>query len=460
MEKKRSQWSSNLGFILAAAGSAIGLGNIWKFPYMAGSNGGFAFIIIYLIIVLLIGIPVMMAEISVGRKMRMNAYDSFRTISSKWAFVGGLGVLCGFVILSFYSVIGGWSISYFLKFIVAIFNPASMPADTAGMFTELIGDVFQPILFHILFMAACIVIVLKGIAGGIEKASKFMMPTLFILLIITIIRSLTLGGNAMQGVSFLFKPDFSAITPKVLLAALGQAFFSLSLGMGCLVTYGSYLKREDNITKSAAIICGLDTLIAILAGLAIFPAVFAFKVEPGAGPGLVFITLPALFQQMPFGNFFGALFFLLIIFAALTSAISLLEVVNAFAIEKFNMPRNVSTIIVGIVIFLVGIPSALSQGGPLSGNLLPDWVPVLGGVPFLDFMSNLSDMLLPIGGFFICLVVAYVWKFDNAAKEISVDGSGRFPMRKAFEILVAVLIPIAILIVFLNIFGVFNVFFQ
>jgi NSS family neurotransmitter:Na+ symporter len=354
-ENGREQWGTRVGFIFAAVGSAVGLGNLWRFPHLTGSNGGAAFLIIYLIIIALIGITIMLSELAIGRATQLNAVGAFKKLSKKWTFVGVMGVIAGFVILSYYSVIGGWSIGYMVRSLTGVFS-----GDTAELFGSFVSNTWEPLIWHAVFMGLTIGIVYNGIKGGIERASKIMIPALFIMLIIIIVRSLTLPGAA-EGVAFYLKPDFSKVTGGTIMAALGQAFFSLSLGMGCMVTYGSYLSKKENLVSSSAIIPISDTLAAFLAGLAILPAVFAFGFDPSSGPGLMFITLPAVFAQMPLGTFFGFLFFVLVTIAALTSAISLLEVCSAYVIDEWKWSRKKTTLIMGLVIFLLGIPSSLSQ---------------------------------------------------------------------------------------------------
>ncbi len=383
----RGQWASNIGFILAAAGSAVGLGNIWKFPYLAGANGGGAFVVIYLLMIVIIGSVIMLGEMAIGRNTHLSSVGAYKKLSEKWAFVGFIGVVVGFCILAFYSVIGGWVLNYIGKYLIGGISGA----EAGNYFSGFIASTTQPIVWHLVFMVLCCVIVLKGIAGGIEKASKFMMPALFILLVVIAIRSVTLDG-AMEGIKFFIKPDFSKVTIGTVMAALGQAFFSLSLGMGAIITYGSYLGNTENLEKNSVIIPAIDTVVALLAGFAVLPAVFAFGFEPGAGPSLMFITLPSVFDSMPFGQFFGILFFILILFAALTSAISLLEVVVAFVIDTFKIERKKATIIISIILFFIGIPCSLANG-PVMKDVL------IFGYNFFDFMSFLAEnLLMPLGG--------------------------------------------------------------
>ncbi|MFH1939849.1 MAG: sodium-dependent transporter, partial [bacterium] len=395
--KGRGNWGSQFGFIAAAAGSAVGLGNIWKFPYMTGRYGGAAFVLVYLLFVLLICIPIMNSELLVGRKSQKNAVGAFKVLApgSPWFIVGVMGILAGFIILSYYSVIAGWAVAFIFK------SGAYMAAgaDHANIFVGSITSSVAPLIWHAIFMFMCIGIVAAGIEKGIEKYSKILMPLLVLIMLVLIIRSVTLSG-AGAGLSFYLKPDFSKLTAEGVLAALGQAFFSLSLGMGCMITYGSYLKKDQDIPANSYWIAGTDTGIALLAGLAIFPAVFAFGLEPGAGPGLTFITVPAVFAAMgPVGHFFGILFFFLLTIAALTSAISLLEVVSAYFIDESKWDRKKAVWIMGIIIFLLGIPSSLGLG-------IWSGVKILGGRDILDSLDFIaSNILLPLGGFLLCIFI-------------------------------------------------------
>lgn len=426
----QKQWASRLGFLLAAAGSAIGLGNLWKFPYLMGRNGGFTFLIAYLIFVLILGIPVMMLEMSLGRYTGRDPIQSYKIVHPKAKIVGILGVLAPFIILSYYSVIGGW----ILKYIVSYATTFNAPADFNAFISEP-----QTVIWHLVFMVITIAICFKGVSG-IEKASKFMMPALFILLIIIMIRSVTLEGSSV-GLRFIFEPK-AGFTLSSINAALGQVFYSLSLCMGITITYGSYLSKKENIQKSCMIVAGMDTALAIGAGVAIFPAVFVFGLEPGQGPGLIFGTLPKVFESMIGGSIFAIAFFILVFFAALTSAIALLEVVAASAIDTLGWTRKKSVLVLGICIFILGIPSALSFG-------------VLGDVTILnysvfDFIGMITDnILLPVGGILMCYFVA--WKFDimKLADEIE-QGSKGFKIKKLWVNCIKYVTPILLIIVTLS----------
>lgn len=445
--KTRGNWSSQFGFIAAAAGSAVGLGNIWKFPYLTGKYGGAAFVLVYLAIILLIGIPLMNSELLLGRKAQKNAVGTFKTLApgSPWFIVGVMGVLAGFIILSYYSVIAGWAVAFIFK------SGAYMAAgaDYANIFVSSITSPVAPLIWHAIFMLMCIGIVVAGIEKGIEKYSKILMPALLVTLLVLVVRSLTLPG-AGAGLSFYLKPEFSKLSAEGILAALGQAFFSLSLGMGCMITYGSYLKRDQNIPVNSYWIAGLDTGIALLAGLAIFPAVFAFGLEPGAGPGLTFITLPAVFASMgAIGHFFGILFFFLLTIAALTSAISLLEVVCAYFIDEVKWNRKKAVWVMGIIIFLLGVPSSLGQG-VWSG------VKIIGGRDILDSLDFIaSNVLLPLGGFLLCIFIGWFWGTNKAVEEGNVGAKGAITLGGGYRFLIKYVAPIAIFIVFLKSIGVF-----
>ena len=439
---QREQWGSKIGFILAASGSAVGLGNLWKFPYMAGRNGGGAFVLVYFIILFLIGFTLMLAEITLGRHTQLNAIGAYKKISKKWAWVGGLGVLAGFIILSFYSVVGGWVINYIIKSLTGAINIAD-PEILGGMFGALVGGTVEPIVYHGIFMLMTMIIVLGGIGGGIEKSSKILMPGLFIMIIIIAIRAMTLPG-AIEGIKYLLIPNFEAINIGVVLDALGQVFFSLSLGMGCMITYGSYLSKDTNIPESATVIPLIDTGVALLAGLIVMPAVFAFGFEPGGGPGLLFITLPAIFAQMPLGTVFAILFFFLVLFAALSSSISLLEVCVAYVVDEWKINRKVAVFGLGFVMFLIGVVASLSNG-PLSH------VTFIGERNFFDSLDFVaSNILLPLGGLLLCIAVGWIWGTDEALVEATNDGKIEFKLAPLWIFLVKYVGPIAIAIVFIR----------
>ncbi len=443
--KKREQWGSKLGFILAASGSAIGLGNIWKFPYITGQNGGSAFIIIYLIAIAIVGFPVMLSEFLIGRKTQKDAVNSFKALSPEkpWFFTGYMGVAAAFMILSFYGVVAGWTMTYTWEAVSG--NLLSLDASQfPDHFGALIGDPVKPILWQVAFMVLTVAIVLGGVKKGIERWSKILMPLLLILLLIVMFRSITLEG-ASAGIDFLLKPDFSALTPTSFLVALGHAFFSLSLGMGTMITYGSYLSKDEKLPSAAISVSVADTVIALIAGFAIFPAVFALGMEAGAGPGLLFMTLPGVFQQLPLGTFFATIFFGLVVIAALTSAISILEVPVAFFTEKYNWTRTKATIILGFVITLVGMAASLSMG-PWGGF-------TIAGKNIFDQLDWVSaNILLPLGGLFILLFVGFGMKLKEAfeAADFSLDSK----FGKTWMFTLRFVAPGFVLLVFLNALGV------
>ncbi|OZM57612.1 sodium-dependent transporter [Lottiidibacillus patelloidae] len=444
--QSREQWNSRLGFILAAMGSAVGLGNIWKFAYVTGENGGAAFILIYLACVFLIGVPIILAEFTIGRRAQSDAVGSFQKLAPNkpWEIGGFLGVIAAFIILSFYSVIAGWVLKYVWSYITG--GLWSTPeSGFGGYFGEFISGTYWPLFWHLLFMVMTVGVVVVGIKKGIEKANLILMPALGVLIVLLAVYSLTLGG-AKEGLSFIFSPDWSAFAdPKVYLAALGQAFFSLSLGMGALITYGSYLSKKEKLPSATVSVASLDTGFAIVAGIMIFPAIFAFGLAPDAGPGLIFIVLPEIFAKIGgFGIVVGLLFFLLVAAAALSSAISLLEVAVAFFMRKYEWSRKKATIILGVVIYLIGVPSALSQGGPLSGKSF------LFGLPVLDGLAMLSDILLPIGGLVIALFVGWGWKKADALAES--DMKEGF-LASLWIFLLRYVAPVSIAIIILNATG-------
>ncbi|QUH19231.1 sodium-dependent transporter [Alkaliphilus sp. B6464] len=437
----RDKWSSKLGFILAAAGSAVGLGNIWKFPYSVGTNGGGAFVAIYIAFLIIIGAPLMLAAITLGRKTQLSVFGAYKSIDSRWSFVGTLGVICGFFILAFYSTVGGWVLYYFKSAISGTLNIAD-PNSLGEIFNNLMNSPKELILYQFIFMLLTVAIVLKGISGGIEKASKVMMPALFIMLIIIAIRSLTLDGS-MAGIRFLFVPDLSKITMDVVMNALGQMFFSLSIGMGVIVTYGSYLDKKENILNTGVIIPAIDTAVALIAGIAIIPAVFALGFEASEGPGLMFVTLPAVFASMPMGTIFCIVFFLLVVFAALTSSISMLEVAISYFVDERQKSRVPTTLIIGLLIFILGIPASLSMGAWKDLGLI-------GNLNFFDLYDKLtSNILLPTGGFLLCIFVGWILKAEEAVEEIESSGI-KFKLAGLWCFLIKYIVPIAIFIILVN----------
>ncbi len=447
--ERHEHWSSRFLFILAAAGSAVGLGNIWKFPYITGEHGGGAFVLVYLACIALIGVPIMMAEVLIGRRGGQSPINSMRTLASKegksslWQVVGWIGCVGSFLILSFYSVIAGWSLIYVGYAFNGVFN--TLASDTASG-AQAIGDLFSNLLAtpvtllgaHTLFMIMTVVIVSRGVKAGLEQAVRVMMPGLFLLLLILAGYSGVATGKFSQAVTFLFQPDFSALSWESVLVALGHAFFSLSLGLGVMVAYGSYLPRHVSIAKASVTVSILDTVVALLAGLAIFPLVFAHGLEPGAGPGLIFVTLPIAFGEMPGGLIIGTLFFVLLVLAALTSAISLLEPTVEYLTEHRGVRRLGATVGAGAVIWLLGIASALAF------NLWSEFT-VLGKNIFdaLDFLT--ANVMLPLGGLLIALFAGWAMSSASTREELDMgDGVGF----KLWRFVLCYVAPVGVVIVF------------
>jgi len=437
---KRDSFASSFGVLVALAGSAVGLGNLWRFPYLVGENGGAAFILIYLGFVILAGLPVMLAEFIIGRRGQASARDAFQKLApgSHWGIVGVLGVLCCVFIISFYSVVGGWCTEYLFKAVRFDFTDGD-PESLKTMFSSFSSSVWQPILFHTIFLTLTAGIVIAGVQNGIEKFSKVMMPLLFLIIIGIAIRSMTLPGSG-PGIRFLFQPDWSKVTSQTFLAALGQAFFSLSLGSCTVVTYASYVKKNANIISLSTQTAAADTIFAIIAGCAIMPAVFAFGISPGEGPDLVFVTLPHIFSQMPLGGVIAIFFFVALLLAALTSSIAMLEVIVAFCIEQFKMKRRVAVALVFVLVWALGCLCSLSFG-PLS-----NWK-VLGKTIFelFDFIS--ADFLMLLGGMLIVIFAG--WKLGKAAVFDEITNGGTHPvpawMLKTILFLIRYVAPAALL---------------
>ncbi|MCG8696614.1 MAG: sodium-dependent transporter [Bacteroidales bacterium] len=441
-KKQRAQFSSKFGVIAAAAGSAIGLGNIWKFPYITGEYGGAAFLFVYLAFIAAIGLPIMLSELVIGRRSRKNAFGAFKKLApnTPWRFIGSFGVGAAFLILSFYGVVAGWSIKYILFSANNSFANLN-PNQIEGIFDNFITDPESPIFFQLIFMLVTGFIVMMGIQKGIERYSKVLMPILLLIIIILDIRAVTLPG-AGEGLRFLFHPDFGKLSVEGVLNALGHAFFSLSLGMGTLITYGSYVKKKENLVNTAVQVTVADTVIALLAGIAIIPAVFAFGIDPKEGPGLIFKTLPNVFAQMPGGFFFSIMFFVLLTIAALTSAISILEVVVAYFSEELNLNRKPATIIATVLIALLGMLCSLSLG--IYSDIL-----ILGNNVFDLLDKTSANVLLPIGGMFIALFIGWHFGKFKVMKEVAHGGKLKGWFLSSFYVLVKFIAPVAIFLVFL-----------
>lgn len=447
----RGVWGSKLAFILAAAGSAIGLGNIWGFPTQTGLNGGAVFVTVYLFCVILIGVPVMIAELTLGRKAHSDAVGTFKKLMphTAWKYVGGLGVLIGLVILSYYSVLAGWTLHYIWLTITGTFAQADgqQVSEIFGSFTQ---DAWSNIGLHLAFMALTVWVVTGGIKGGIERATSLLMPVLFLLLVLLAARSVTLPG-AGEGLRFYLSPDFSQISAEVVVAALGQAFFSLSLGMGAMITYGSYLSERENLVSSAFYVCIADLSIAFLAGIVIFPALFSVPgLSPTEGPGLIYVVLPNIFNAIPLGQVFGLGFYILLAIAALTSSISLLEVVVAYLIDQRGISRRKAAVTVGVLAFFLGIPSALGNGAVdfLTNMQTPFFsTPIVGFLGITDFLFG--KILLIVGAFFICLFIGWKWGIQNALDEIR-KGSESFALKPLWIVLIRWVCPAAIFVIFVG----------
>ncbi|MDQ7017422.1 MAG: sodium-dependent transporter [Gammaproteobacteria bacterium] len=452
MEQQRSsihgQWSGRLAFILAATGSAVGLGNIWKFPYITGENGGGAFVLVYLLCIALVGLPIMMAEVMLGRRGRQSPINTMMSLAKEegahrfWKALGWMGVLAGFLILSYYSVIAGWALSYVSLSLEGAFVSASAE-DIGVLFSNLIADPQRLILWHSLFMLMTMVVVARGVRGGLEVAVRYLMPGLGLLLLVMLGYAIS-SGYFMQGLAFLFDADFSKINSTSILVAMGHAFFTLSLGMGAIMVYGSYLPKGISIAKTSVLVALADTLVALLAGLVIFPLVFANGLEPGAGPGLIFQTLPIAFGQMSGGLFFGSLFFVLLVFAAWSSAISLIEPAVAYLVENRSMKRLTAALICGVATWLVGLATVFSF------NIWSD-VTLFDKTIFdlLDFVT--SNIMLPLGGLMIAIFAVWVMKKESSRQELGL-GSVGFSL---WYWVTRFVTPVAVLIVFLTSIGLF-----
>lgn len=416
---KRDGFGSAFGVLVAMAGSAVGLGNLWRFPYLVGTNGGAAFIILYLACILVLALPIMYSEFIIGRRSQANVFGAYKKLApgTKWCNVGFIYVLCSITIISFYSVVGGWTINYFVKAVTFSFTSAS-EVQLGSMFNQTVTSVASPLVYMLIFLGLTALIVLAGVKNGIEKYSKIMMPLLFVLVLVIAVRSVTLP-NAQQGLSFLFKPDFSKVTSQTFLEALGQAFFSLSVGAGTILTYSSYVKKDENIVSLSVKTAISDTMFAIIAGLAIMPAVFSFGISPTQGPGLVFVTLPYIFNQLPLGSLLAILFFFALFIAALTSSISMLEVIVAYLDEEFKLKRKFSIILSLLVIAFLGVFCSLSQG------VMAD-VKILGNNIFDFFDKSSANILLPLGGLIAVVFVGWKMKKADYADEISSGGLVKF----------------------------------
>ena len=446
----RVNFGSKIGAILAAAGSAVGLGNIWRFPYETGNHGGAAFILIYLACVFAMGMPIMIAEFTVGRHSKASTGRAFAALApgTQWKWIGYLGVLAGLLILGYYSVVAGWTLEYIVTSLTNGFADKK-PEDFVAIFQDFSQGSFRPLLWLVAFLLFTHFIVVKGVKDGIEKSSKIMMPVLFVLIVVLAICSMSLP-NAGKGLEFLLKPDFSKVDAGVFLGAMGQAFFSLSLGMGCLSTYASYFGSDTRLGKTALSVGVIDTMVAILAGLIIFPAAFSVGIQPDAGPSLIFITLPNVFQQA-FGGIpalamiFSLMFYVLLALAALTSTISLHEVVTAFLNERFKMSRSRAAILVTSFCMVTGVLSSLSLGA---------WEAKFFGLGFFDLLDFVTaKLMLPLSGLLVCLFVGWYLKRSLSYEELTNNGLQKASYFPVYMFILRYLAPVAILLIFVNELG-------
>ncbi|NLU09720.1 MAG: sodium-dependent transporter [Tepidanaerobacter acetatoxydans] len=447
VKNERGQWASSFGFVMAAAGAAIGLGNVWKFPYLTAKFGGGTFLFAYILMLLFLGIPVLITEMVLGRRGKLDPVGTYSKLSggsSLWKFVGYVAIAVNFIVLSFYGVVGGWITNYMFQYITG-----GIKGDIVGYFGSFVSNPYAPLLWYAIFMGLTIYIVARGVSDGIEKASNILMPILFVLFIILSIRAVTLPG-ASKGLKYYLLPDFSELSGTTFLMAMGQVFFSLNIGAGCTMTYASYLSENENIPKLANIVPVMDFLAAFLAGMIVIPSVFAFNLDPAAGPPLLFITMPFVFEKMPLGVLFGLLFFVLMLFAALTSAISMLEVNTALLVDNYKMDRKKAALIAGTLIFMLGVPSSLSQGILANFKIF--------GLDFLSAMDFLASyILMPFGAFMMTLFVVRVLGIDEAIKEATNDGTIPFGLEKIWSFLVKYVVPVIIFLVFLSSVGIIKI---
>ena len=443
MKHERSNFSNRIGFVLAAAGSAVGLGNIWRFPYLAAKYGGGIFLLVYLILAVTLGFALMITEISLGRKTGLSCIGAYSALSKKFSFLGWLASLVPIIITPYYCVIGGWVIKYFFEFLrghAALTTEDSFFSNFIGVAEG--GLLGNPLFWFVIYVVLTTIVVLFGVEKGIEKASRVMMPLLVVLSLVVAIFSLTIPG-AIEGLKYYLLPDFKDFSTTTVLGAMGQLFYSMSLAMGIMITYGSYMKKEDNLEKSVAQIEIFDTAIAFIAGLMIIPAVFAFSggADINAGPGLMFVTLPKVFGAMTGGTIIGLVFFLLVLFAALTSSISLMETVVSIFMDRLHWNRRVATLVVAVGILILGVPSCLGYGPLASVTIV--------GMAFLDFFDFISNsILMPIVAFLTCILVGHVVGTRVVSDEV--EASGTFKRKKLFEVMVRWIAPICLVVILLG----------
>ncbi len=439
----REKFSSKLGVIAAVAGSAVGLGNIYRFPIVAGENGGGAFLLIYLLILLFLGVSLLIAEFVIGRRAAKNAVGSFKKLAPKtaWPAVGFAGVITAFVIITFYSTVSGWTLDYLCRSVFDQIRGDDLEAMDAN-FDRLINSSWRPYFFQVLFLIITAVVIVLGVQKGIEKCSKIMMPILFIILLVLLVKALTLDG-AEKGLTFFLKPDFSKINANVVISALGQVFFSLSIGNGMMITYGSYISKKDNLISSAVSVCFCDTMVAFIAGMMIFPAAMAFGITPTAGPGLIFNTLPMLFGQMHGGYIFCLIFFVLLAIASLTSLIALLEVVVVYFVEEHHFRRRNATLLTLIVLIVFGIIVTMSLNEHSTLDIC--------GVTLFEFLDKIaSNYLMTIGGLFVVLFAGWKMKKPDFFDELSSGGTIRGRLNGLVYFIIKYVAPIAIIIIFVK----------
>ena len=448
MKEKRAALGSRWGAVLVAAGSAVGLGNIWRFPYIAGENGGAIFLLIYIGCILLLGLPILLAEFSIGRHTHKNAVGAFRQIGKRWSFIGYLSVIAPLLILGFYFVVSGWTLEYLVVALSGNISRYGNPAVNAQLFDQFTLSPLRPVIYTVVFVLLTHVIIALGVQKGIERSSKLLMPMLFFVLIVLALRSVSME-NGIEGLRFVFRPDFSKVTASTLLNAMGQAFFSLSIGLGTMITYASYFKPETRLQKTALNVIALDTLVAVLASIVIFPAVFSVGIAPSSGPSLVFVTLPAIFNTMNLSTLWASAFFLLLAVAALTSTISLHEVLTAYISEEWHLSRSKAAWITTVAVALLASAASLSIGigreYTICGKTLFDG---------LDFVT--ANILLPAGGCFISLFTGWVMERKALHDQLSNRGTVRVPLFKFFVVLLKYVCPLLLLLIFLYNMGVFR----
>lgn len=440
--KSRDKWSTGFGFIMSAAGSAVGLGNIWKFPYVCGTGGGAVFLAVYIFFVIVLGYPILLTELAVGRNGGSNAVTACERIKKGWGFAGGFGVAGSMAVLAYYCTVGGWVMKYF-------FTAASGNIPEPTYFSEYSSLTFEPLVWQTVFILINGMIVMLGVSKGIEKVSSVLLPLLLMFLVGLMIYSLTLEG-AGEGVKFFLMPDFSRITgfgelADIIVAAMGQVFFSLSLGMGTLITYGSYLDREANLSRSTGVILFIDTLIAVISGLTVLPSVFAMGMEPDEGAGLIFSTLTGVFGRLSSGNLIGAFFFALVLFAALTSSISLIETITAYLSERFGMSRKKAVAVPVAAAVLLSVPASLSYG------VLSDFK-IFGMTAFELYVFISDRIIMPLGGFCLCILAGWLWGRENTDREISSGGKYPFRLSGVYSFLIKYVSPVMIAVVFFSYF--------